>query len=323
MGFQGLAPSAWLLLAGLLLDVLLGDPQVRWHPIRLLGDTLSFFERALRRATWDGRGGGCLLLVLLSLVWVALPSILIHAVTRWHWTVGMGLHILVVYVCFASRDLLDHVRRVQAAARAGDLESTRRALGMFVGRDLEQMDLDACRRAAIESLAESFVDGILSPLFWYVLLGVPGLLFFKVVSTMDSMVGYKTPRYLQFGWCGARTDDAMNYVPAPFGWILLMVAGIAFRGTSSRKAWRVALAQHQIVPGPNAGWSETAMAGLLQRRLVGPIWKNGKLINEVWLGDSGDVPGGSDLDVTRAVSVTVLASVIATAIAVGLLLRPS
>jgi adenosylcobinamide-phosphate synthase len=113
----------------------------------------------------------------------------------------------------------------------------------------------------------------------------------------------------------------MNYLPAPFGWILLVLTSIPFRNLSPMKAWRVALAQHQIVPGPNAGWSETAMAGLLQRRLVGPIWKNGKLINEVWLGDPGDAPGGSDLDVSRAIYVTISASAMATLLAVLLLQR--
>jgi adenosylcobinamide-phosphate synthase len=323
MGFEGLAPSAFLLLAGLLLDALFGDPQVRWHPIRLLGNTLSFFERSLRRAKWDGRGGGVLLLLLLALVWVAVPSAVIYGVGLRHPKVGWVLHILVIYACFALRDLVDHVRRVQKAARAGDVAETRRAIGLFVGRDLERMDLDACRRAAIESLAESFVDGFLSALFWYVLFGVPGLLLFKVVSTMDSMVGYKTPEYLHFGWCGARTDDFMNYLPAPLGWLLLTVSAIPFRALSPAKGLRVALAQHQIVPGPNAGWSETAMAGVLQRRLVGPIWKNGQLVNEVWLGESSDPPAGSDADVSLAVYVTVTASVFVTALAVGVLLLPS
>src|SRR5688572_28855173 len=214
MGIEGLAPSAPLLIAGLLLDAVFGDPQVRWHPIRLIGDTLSFFEKTLRRLGWDGRAGGCLLLLLLAIVWVVAPSFMIYAVGRWDTTAGLVLHILTVYILFALRDLVDHVRRVQKAASREDLSATHQAIGLFVGREVNRMDFQACRRAAIESLAESFVDGFLSALFWYLVLGVPGLLLFKVVSTMDSMIGFKTPRYLHFGWCGARVDDFMNYMPA-------------------------------------------------------------------------------------------------------------
>jgi len=312
MGIEGLAPSAPLLIAGLLLDAVFGDPQVRWHPIRLIGDTLSFFEKALRLLRWDGRAGGSLLFLLLALVWVIAPSLAIYAVVRWDTTVGLILHILVIYVLFALRDLVDHVRRVQKAAGRGDLSATHQAIGLFVGREVDRMDFTACRRAAIESLAESFVDGFLSALFWYVVLGLPGLLLFKVVSTMDSMVGFKTPKYLRFGWCGARVDDLMNYVPARLGWLLLGLSAIPFPGLSPMKGWRIGLGQHAVVPGPNAGWSEATMAGLLQRRLIGPIWKNGTLVTDVWLGDPADPPAGSDSDVFRALYVTILGSAAAT-----------
>jgi adenosylcobinamide-phosphate synthase len=181
------------------------------------------------------------------------------------------------------------------------------------------MSIEACRRASIESLSESFVDGFLSPLFWYVLLGLPGLLLFKVVSTMDSMVGYKTPDYLHFGWCGARLDDLMNFLPARLAWLLLGAAAIPFPGLAAAKGWRIGAAQHAVVPGPNPGWSEAAMAGLLQRRLVGPIWKNGKLVTEIWLGDPADPEAGSDEDVTSAIRVTIAAAVLATLLAIVIL----
>lgn len=319
MGFEGLAPAAPLLLAGLLLDAVFGDPQVRLHPIRLIGDTIWFFETLLRRVGLDGRAGGCFLLLLVAVVWVGVPSLLVYRLMLWDKTMGLVLHILIVYVCFAFRDLIDHVRRVAKAARRNDLKEAHRAIGLFVGRDLDRMDLTACRRAAIESLAESFVDGFLSALFWYILLGLPGLLLFKVVSTMDSMIGYKTPKYFYFGWCGARVDDFMNYVPARLGWLFLALSAKPFRGLSARKGYQIGLQQHAIVPGPNAGWSEAAMAGLLQRRLIGPIWKNGALVTDVWLGDPQDPPAGSDLDISCALYVTFLGAVTAILVAVLLL----
>jgi adenosylcobinamide-phosphate synthase len=311
MGIEGLAPSAPLLLAGLLLDAIFGDPQVRVHPIRLLGHTLSFFEKQLRSRGFDGYRGGCALLALLLLVWVVIPCAILVVLYDWNGGIGLATHIVWVYVLFAPRDLVDHVRAVQSAARREDLTSARLAIALLVGRDTHRMDLAACRRGAIESLSENFVDGVLSPLFWYVLAGLPGLLVFKVASTMDSMVGYKTPEYVHFGRCGARLDDGMNYVPARAAWVLLCVAALPFRVLSARKGWRIGLEQHAIVPGPNPGWSESTMAGLLQRRLIGPIWKQGQLVTDVWLGDPGDPPAGSDEDVSRALAVVITAYAVA------------
>ena len=237
MGFEGLAPSAPLLFFGLLLDAVFGDPQLRIHPIRMMGDTLTVFERLLRRLGLDGYAGGCVLFLLLAAFWVALPSLAIFELYRWNANLGSVAHVFVVFILFAMRDLIDHVRTVRKNARQGDLPGTRAAIGMLVGRDTTKMDLDACRRAAIESLSESFVDGFLSAMFWYVLAGLPGLLLFKVASTMDSMVGYKTERYLRFGWCGARMDDLMNYIPARLAWILLGLCAIPFRELSATKGW--------------------------------------------------------------------------------------
>jgi adenosylcobinamide-phosphate synthase len=174
---------------------------------------------------------------------------------------------------------------------------------MLVGRDIEMMDIAACRRAAIESLSENFVDGVLSAVFWYVLLGIPGLLIFKIVSTMDSMVGYKNARYLRFGWCGARLDDLMNYVPARLAWLLLGVFAIP-------KGWSVGLAQHTTLPGPNPGWSEATMSGVLSRKLIGPIWKDGQLVTKTWIGDPHDPEAGTSHDVTKALWIIVCAACI-------------
>jgi adenosylcobinamide-phosphate synthase len=315
MGFEGLAPSASLLLIGLLLDTVLGDPQVRLHPIRLIGGTLRLFEAFLRRAGLTGYAGGCALFLLVGVVWIVLPAIAIHGLFLRSPRLGSTAHVLSVFVLFAMRDLIDHVRAVRNAARRGELKATHAAIAMLVGRDTSRMDIAACRRASIESLAENFVDGFFSALFWYVIAGLPGLFLFKVASTMDSMVGYKTDRYVRFGWCGARVDDLLNFVPARLAWILLGLCAIPFRGLSAVKGWRIGLAQHGVIPGPNPGWSEATMAGLLQRRLIGPIWKEGALVTDVWLGDAEDADAGSDGDVGNALKVTVLAACVSTLLA--------
>src|SRR5262249_43439768 len=151
----------------------------------------------------------------------------------------------------------------------------------LVGRDTDRLDDAACRRATVESLSESITDGFVSPICWYVVAGLPGLVLFKVVSTMDSMVGYKTPRYLRFGWCGARLDDVMNYVPARLTYVLVAIAAAIVPACSIRKALRVGWTQHALLPSPNSGWSEAAVAGAIQRRLVGPIWRDGVLVTDL------------------------------------------
>jgi adenosylcobinamide-phosphate synthase len=137
-------------------------------------------------------------------------------------------------------------------------------------------------------------------LFWYVIGGLPGLVLFKVVSTMDSMIGYKTPRYLEFGWCGARLDDVMNYLPARLTWLLISALAAVLPRCSGQKAFVIGLQQHAVLPGPNSGWSEAATAGGLQRKLVGPIWMQQRLVTETWLGDADDPPVETHDDLTRA-----------------------
>jgi adenosylcobinamide-phosphate synthase len=312
-----LQPDFRLLAAAVALDLLLGDPVYRFHPVRLIGNSLSGFERALRKRGWDGYGGGGALFVLLACLWCGALSALLLSLAGYSNILAIAVHLFLLYSFIALRDLLRHGWAVESAAQRGDLTAARRAVSQLVGRDTDRMDLAACRRAAIESLSENLTDGFVSALFWYVLGGLPGLVLFKVVSTMDSMVGYKTPRYLRFGWCGARLDDAMNWFPARLTWLLITGSALPVRGCSAKKALQVGWEQHARVPGPNSGWSEAAIAGAIQRRLAGPIWKNQRLVNEVWLGDSSDPPAASSADMGRASTLVVAAALAAVAIAVA------
>jgi adenosylcobinamide-phosphate synthase len=194
----------------------------------------------------------------------------------------------ILWACIALRDLIAHGERIARSAENGDLRSARQNVGMLVGRDTDSMDLSACCRAAVESLAENLVDGVLSPLAFGLAFGPLAAVLYKIASTMDSMVGYKTERYRRFGWCGARLDDVLNY---PFArWSFLLICGLAclLPGFAGRKAWRVGRRFHGLVPGPNSGWPEATMAGALGLRLAGPIRKGGVLVSDVWLGDPGD-----------------------------------
>lgn len=305
-----LSDPFWFPALCLALDILFGDPQYAWHPVRVTGRVLSAGESFLRSVRLDGRFGGFLLFLIavaacgggswavdagLRAAGAAAGSPLLGAALAGAWEIYLG------YSLLALGDLIAHGRRIARAATGGDLAAARSAAGMLVGRDTDRMDEAACNRAAVESLAESLVDGVLSPLFWFVLLGLPGLFAFKIASTMDSMVGYKDERYLRFGWFGARLDDVMNYLPARLSVALMAVFSALAPGYSAGKAWTTALGQHALLPGPNKGWSETAAAGALDVRLAGPIYKRGRIVNELWIGPADAEEGGSARDVTRMI----------------------
>ena len=279
---------ASILALAVALDLAIGDPEYRFHPVRLIGRSLEKVEHALRQMGADGYGGGILLFVVLAWAWTGAISTLIWWLsTRSPW-IGWAAELFFVYSFLALGDLLHHGRGIERAVERGDLQDARTRVSMLVGRDTEPMDGAACRRAAVESLSENLTDGFTSPLFWYVVGGLPLLVVFKVVSTMDSMVGYKTPEYIRFGWCGARLDDAMNFVPARLTWLLISAVALVSPRCSGAKAYRIGFEQHAILPGPNSGWSEAATAGGIERRLVGPIWLKGELVTDLWLGDPRD-----------------------------------
>lgn len=313
--------SASALAAAAAADLLLGDPMYAWHPVRLIGRALSALETWLRGHGFDGRGGGLLLTIKLTIWTPVVVTLVVEAARRVAPWLGWGVHVYFVYSFLALGDLLRHVWRVERAASRGDLAAARQAVSQLVGRDIDRMDAAACRRAAIESLSENLTDGFTSPLCWYLVAGLPGLTVFKVASTLDSMVGYKTPRYLRFGWAGARLDDVMNYVPARLTWIAVAIVAAVTPGGSSAKALAAGWTQHAILPGPNSGWSEAAVAGAIQRRLVGPIWNGGTLVTDAWIGDPGDPPASTHADLVRAVVVVAAVGAAAVMLGVGVLVR--
>ena len=244
MDLTVLAPDPVLLLCAVVLDGLLGDPVYRWHPVRLMGHTLTAMERMLRRIGLDGYAGGCMLFLALSVCWVGVSAALAFWLNGLHPVLNGVYQVFVIYSMVALRDLCRHGMAID---RAGDLKSARRAVSMLVGRDTSAMDAAACRRAGMESLSENAVDGFIAPLCWYALLGLPGIVLYKVISTMDSMVGYRTPRYARFGWCGARLDDLFNLIPARLTYLLLA-------GGRVSPAW-------VFEPQGSVGWLATARAG--------------------------------------------------------------
>ena len=268
----------------LIAEALLGYPR-RWpHPVMAAGALIAAAERrwnlggAARR-----RAGGVALAALL----VALSALVGGGIERLAGS-GWGVVpvILVGTTALAQRSLDDHVAAVLAPLASDDLPAARRAVAMIVGRDTAALDQAGVATAAIESLAESFCDGVVAPACWFLVAGLPGLFAAKAINTADSMVGHRTPRLEAFGWASARADDAVNWLPARIAGVLICVAGAG--------GWRTMFRDARHHASPNGGWPEAAMAGALGRRLGGPVSYDGEPAARAALGH-GPAPDAADL----------------------------
>ena len=314
MDFALLGPNAAVLAAAVALDLVLGDPVYPAHPIRLMGRSATFLEACLRAMDLDGYAGGVLLGLSMVVLWCGATGAALIGIHAWSDATAFVLQVYLVYSLLALRNLLDHAWAVEKAARDGDLPGARHAISMLVGRDTDHLGFAECRRAAIESVSENLTDGYVSALFWYAVGGLPGLLAFKVFSTLDSMVGNRSERYVRFGWFSARMDDVLNWLPARLTWLLVALTALFVPRCSARKALALGWRQHGVLPSPNSGWSEAATAGALGRRLVGPIRMGGLLVTELWLGDPADPPAGEDESDLRRAAVLCTATGLLTAV---------
>ncbi len=292
-------PSApLLLLMALALDALVGDPRWLPHPVRLMGWLTGLLDRLLNR---DGlaepfrlvHGAAAVPMVVGAAAAAAWYVERAAATVSWGWLAELAL----VAVFVAQRSMADHMTRVARALRQGVLPG-REAVRHIVGRDVSALDERGVARAAIESCAENYSDGVVAPLFWYLLLGLPGLAAYKAVNTMDSMIGHRTPRYRAFGMVAARLDDAANWVPARLAGLLIAAAACVLPGASPRGALRIMMRDARKHRSPNAGWPEAAMAGALGLALLGPRHYEGESSEGVWLGDGR--AEATDADVRRA-----------------------
>jgi adenosylcobinamide-phosphate synthase len=271
-----------LALTALAIDAAIGWPRVVYrhvgHPVGAFAAIIARCERAWNissRSVVNRRLAGVGTVILLIAVtggggWI-IQHLLRVALGEWAWP---ALSILAA-PGLAQRSLFDHVRPVASALEAGDLAAARSAVGMIVGRDTHALDEAGVARAAIESLAESFCDGIAAPLFWLLVFGLPGIWIYKAINTADSMIGHREERWRAFGWAAARTDDLLNLVPARLAAMAICLAG---------GGWRTVLSDAGKHASPNAGWPEAAMAGALGTRLAGPVAYDGVAHDKPWIG---------------------------------------
>lgn len=304
----------------LLLERLVGYPTPVYkairHPVVWMGALLDWLDKTLNKGTHQRLKGVLALLILLAVT--AAITVAIHlglSLIPFGWVIEA----ILATTLLAQKELARAVRAV-ADALETSLEAGRRQVSQIVGRDPETLDSAGVSRAAIESLAESTSDGIIAPLFWLVLGGLPGIALYKAINTADSMIGHKTERHLQFGWAAARLDDLVNWLPARLS--ALLVAGAAFwvTGAEAEKAWTTALRDARKHASPNAGWPEAAFAGALGYALGGPRSYAGETIDLPSLGTGRRDLGPADIRNALALYGMVLNLALGFALAIAVLL---
>ena len=267
-----------ILFLGWLLDKLLGDPSSLPHPVVGFGKAIAWGEHRLNCGSHRRLKGGLLAIALIVLTYVVTYLILYTcAFVEPHGWLSAAVQVVLIFFCLAGTTLIREVRMVfQAVDRS--LDDGRRQVARIVGRDTSQLSAQEIRKAALETLAENLSDGVIAPLFWFVLLGVPGMMAYKMVNTLDSMIGYRTERYRLFGTVAARIDDVANYVPARLPALLMII--VALRPRLLPFVLRFG-PQHA---SPNSGWPEAALAGILGCQFGGPHVYFGELIDKPFIG---------------------------------------
>ena len=265
----------WELVIAMLLDAVFGEPRMLWdrlpHPAVLMGRLVVFLDRTLNTGQ-DRKSKGVLALSVLCFTAAVIGSVL----SQFGWVT----EIIVAATLLAQKSLVDHVRAVAKGLRTS-IEEGRFAVSMIVSRDTKDMNEAQVARSAIESAAENFSDGVIAPAFWFLIGGLPAMLVYKFVNTADSMIGYKTEKYLEFGWASARFDDLLNWIPARLSMLLIVVFA------KQPVNFRAIVSEAKRHKSPNAGWPEAAMARAINVALAGPRSYDGQLQQLHWVNETG------------------------------------
>jgi adenosylcobinamide-phosphate synthase len=295
--------------AAYLLDWLIGDPEGMPHPVRLFGRCISWADQKLRgrsRAAQNEFAIGIVLAVGLPVATYFATLVGLRQLRYRQKSAAIALEIILGATCLATRNLLEEASRVISALEQHDLPTARFRLARIVGRDTHVLNESEISRAVIETLAESLADGVIAPLFYLVLGGVPAALSYKAINTMDSMIGHKDDRYMYFGKAAARLDDAANLIPSRISAFLLCVAALAMPTSSGDQAFRTWMADGSKHKSPNSGQPESAIAGALQVRLGGTNVYDGEPVETPMIGGNFKLPTISDA--RTAIKITALAS---------------
>lgn len=298
-----------ILAFGLVIDRVIGDPDWLWrrwpHPVVFFGKAIEICERRLNRESlsFEARRRNGVVTAIGLLCLAAVTGFAMQALLRELGLLGFCLEAIVVAIFLAHKSLADHVMAVYRALSSEGLDAGRRAVSMIVGRDPVALNASGVVRAAIESLAENFADGVVAPAFWYAVAGLPGLLAYKMLNTADSMIGHKSDRYRAFGRAAARLDDVANWPAARLSALLIAAGALGTLGRSdARMSLSAALRDHGLHRSPNSGWPEAAMAGALDLQLAGPRIYAGERVSEPMMHAAGRAEA-TTADIATGVSI--------------------
>lgn len=273
----------WVLPAAFFLDLLIGDPVGLPHPIRWMGRWITSWENTFRNGLSSETTAGFLLVIsLVSGTWLICAAALITA-RAVHPGFALALHVVLIYYALSVKSLRSEALKVYAAMKQKELDEAREQLSKIVGRDVESLDEAGVVRATVETVAENLVDGVIAPLFYAALGGGPLAMAYKMINTLDSMIGYKNERYKRFGWFAARLDDAANFIPARISAIVISLAAPLIK-RSCMGTIKTAIRDGRKHLSPNAGIPEAAFAGALGIRLGGPNFYGGHLVEKPYIG---------------------------------------
>jgi adenosylcobinamide-phosphate synthase len=265
------------------IDLAVGDPP-RWpHPVKWVGKMISFFDRRWNRGKNRKLKGTAMAAAVIGIVWSA-SFFLVLLFYKIHPIAGILAEAILISTAIAQKSLGVAAREVDEPLRSGDLQKARKKLSYIVGRDTEQLPEAEIIRGTVETVAENTSDGITAPLFWAFVGGAPLALVYRATNTCDSMVGYKSDRYREFGWASAKLDDVLNWIPARITAFVMMCTMKPLK-TSYRRAWSILLRDAKKHPSPNSGWGEAAVAALLGIRLGGVNVYNGKKSYRAEMGE--------------------------------------
>ena len=280
--------SLFALLIGFGIDLLVGDPHSIPHPVVGIGKLISFLEKGLRRLFPKTDGGeiaaGGVLWVLVVVICTALPAGILFLCDRLSPWLRLTVESLMCWQILATKSLKDESMKVYMALESGDLEESRHAVSMIVGRDTARLDDAGVTRAAVETVAENTSDGVVAPMLFLALGGAPLGFFYKAVNTMDSMLGYVEPPYKNIGLIPAKMDDAANFLPSRLSALLMLAAGFLL-GLDGKNGWRIFRRDRFNHASPNSAQTESVCAGLLGVRLAGDAWYHGVLHQKKYIGD--------------------------------------
>ena len=275
----------YILPLAFLLDLLLGDPTFLPHPVRWMGKAISTLETPFRKIPTSLLASGAVFSIILAILAFILTALILKLAQAVHPVLESVVEIVLIYYAISIRSLESSAMAVSEALNRENLSSAREKVSHIIGRDVRALSAEGVAGGAVESVAENLVDGVVSPLFYVCIGGAPLAMAFKMINTLDSMIGYKNEEYEQFGKVAARLDDLANYLPARLSIPVISIAAQFLSG--SGKGWlafKTALFEGANHTSPNAGYSEAAFAGALEVKLNGPNIYGGKLIDKPFIG---------------------------------------